>query len=420
MPDTDAPPKVLVVDDRPQAAKLMRLQLRSFCDALIATSYDEAVQIADENDLDVAILDIQLGDNRTGVDLLHELRAMPHLEDLRAIACTAYAVPGSRKRFIEAGFDEYMGKPITKRQLTKTIERLMDPEYRASRVSHARDEAGVNVPPSPAVLSSIMELLAGEDPEPDVQRLVELLQDEPVVVSIVLRHVNSPFYGLSSRVDSVERAVTLLGFQPVCNLVLTELVTQAFADDVTPLVEGIYDSIRQQSLGAALLARAFGEVQKSVRPENAYTAGVLHQIGRFALLSDQPEKYHKLWEETDTPLGWKPPRLREEVRTFRTDYVRTGAELARAWRLPEEQIMTIRYHRAPDHSTHRRYRSLCFTMHAAYHVSQHILHGGGDPETREEARTAIVKLANETSIDASRFRSIVEKHAEDVRSFVLD
>lgn len=349
MPSPSAAPPVLVVDDRPQAGKLIRLQLRADYDVLLASSYEEALAVAEEHPLDAAILDIQLGGQRTGVDLLHALRALPHLEDLRAIACTAYAVPGSRAKFIDAGFDEYMAKPLTKKHLCTTLERLLNPTYQPQRTRYSVQPEKLALPPSPAALSTLMELMDIDDgDEPNVAGLVTLLQREPVMLSVVLRHVNSPYYGLTKRVDSIERAVTLLGFLPVCNLVLTELVTTIFEQDVAEPTRGIYQAICRESVATALFARELCQHVKQVAPEHAYTAGMLHQLGRFALLSQSPDVYSALWHAADTTDQWHAPPPEDEVRALQTDYAQAGAALARSWKLPEEHVLTTRYHRTPQ------------------------------------------------------------------------
>ena len=415
-------PTVLVVDDRPQAGKLIQLQLRADYDVLLAFSYDEAIDVAQQRGVEAAVLDIQLGGKRTGVDLLHALRTMPHLEDLRAIACTAYAVPGSRTRFIDAGFDEYMGKPLTKNQLLGALSRLRDPSYQPQRTRFSVQPQRLNLPPSPAALTTLMELMHVEeedDGEPDVPRLVELLQQEPLMLSVVLRHVNSPYYGLTKRVESIERAVTLLGFLPVCNLVLTELVTGVFAENIPESIRGIYQVVRQESIATALFARELSHHVDDVAADHAYTAGMLHQLGRLALLSEAPEEYPALWTFKEGKKAWHPPPLSDEVRHLQTDYARTGAALARSWKLPEEHMLATRYHRAPEWLRDASARPLCLTVHAAHYASAATLHVDSSTYTSDALQEAFTRLAEGTNATTDRLFRTLQQRTADVKQFVL-
>lgn len=70
---------------------------------------------------DVLVLDINLGGKQTGVDVLRVARSLPGYEDVTAVALTAYALPGDEHRFLEQGFDHYVSKPFSKRQLLEVL-----------------------------------------------------------------------------------------------------------------------------------------------------------------------------------------------------------------------------------------------------------------------------------------------------------
>ncbi len=113
----DAKPRVLVLEDNAESRLLLRHLLRKGFDATLVSGVDEALAVAGEKTFDVALLDINLGEDRTGVDVLEALHAMPQHADLPALACTAYALPGDRERFLDAGFSSYVSKPFVKADL---------------------------------------------------------------------------------------------------------------------------------------------------------------------------------------------------------------------------------------------------------------------------------------------------------------
>ena len=117
--------RVLVLEDNAESRLLLRHLLRRDFEATLVSGVEEALQAAADKEFDVALLDINLGERRTGVDVLKLLRAMPQHRELPALACTAYALPGDRERFLEAGFADYVSKPFVKAELMATLQRAV-------------------------------------------------------------------------------------------------------------------------------------------------------------------------------------------------------------------------------------------------------------------------------------------------------
>ncbi len=109
--------RVLVLEDNTESRMLLRHLLRKEFEATIASGVDETLEAARHNAFDVALLDINLGESRTGIDVLEALREMPQHRALPALACTAYALPGDRENFLDAGFGGYVSKPFVKDEL---------------------------------------------------------------------------------------------------------------------------------------------------------------------------------------------------------------------------------------------------------------------------------------------------------------
>ncbi len=125
---------VLVVEDNPAMRSLMKRMLKTAYEVETASCVDEALRMAQERLFDALLLDIHLGETRTGIDLLQLLRQMPAYREVPAVACTAYM--GKRASALEAGFDEYVEKPFTKTQLHEALARVLS----SSRRLVARDE----------------------------------------------------------------------------------------------------------------------------------------------------------------------------------------------------------------------------------------------------------------------------------------
>jgi CheY-like chemotaxis protein len=115
------PAHVLVVEDNRDTQLLLQYFLRAHCTLEIAAHVEEALRMATGAPFDVFILDINLGEERTGIELLQLLRSLPLHQQTPALALTAYAMPGDRERFLSAGFDRYISKPFTRQELLATL-----------------------------------------------------------------------------------------------------------------------------------------------------------------------------------------------------------------------------------------------------------------------------------------------------------
>ena len=117
-----AAPSILVVEDNAETQLLLDHILAAKYDATIVTSVDAAIQACDTTAFQLLVMDINLGEQRTGTELLHILRDPPHNVTAPAIALTAYAMPGDQQRFEQEGFDAYVSKPFSQDDLLGTME----------------------------------------------------------------------------------------------------------------------------------------------------------------------------------------------------------------------------------------------------------------------------------------------------------
>lgn len=195
-----------------------------------------------------------------------------------------------------------------------------------------------NLPPFPAVALQLMGLLDSDVPVKDV---VKLLRMDPALTAEILRVSNSPLYGLSRHVDSVSHAVVVLGGDAVKRLALTVALgrfTQKFMK---------HKGLRRcwdHSVACGLIAEDLAEFAGQTR-DRAYTAGLLHDVGRLALLACYPNEYDNLIavaSENDFDF-----RLTEK-KLFEVDHCSAGHWLSSSWNLPPDMNEAIAGHHEPD------------------------------------------------------------------------
>ena len=130
-------PRLLLVEDNAETASLMQELLHKRYDVTAVSDGESALREAQEHTFDMVLLDINLGGDPSGADVLRRLRAQPAYEDVPIAAVTAYALPGDRDRLLNIGFDAYLDKPFAPEDLAALVQQLRDEA--ASGRRHTRE-----------------------------------------------------------------------------------------------------------------------------------------------------------------------------------------------------------------------------------------------------------------------------------------
>jgi HD-like signal output (HDOD) protein len=154
---------------------------------------------------------------------------------------------------------------------------------------------------------------------------------------------NSAFYGRPGTIDTIERAVGLLGTQQVHDLVLATAVIHAF-DRISP---DLFDPrlFWHSSLAGAAAAKLLAEHCNILDSERLFVAGLLSRIGNLILLEELPAQMRAIIAEVGDMSNGALAAVQRDYLGF--DYTVLSAELFRAWQLPHELVEPIRLHTQP-------------------------------------------------------------------------
>jgi CheY-like chemotaxis protein len=120
--------RVLVVDDNETTRFLMERMLEAEYETHAAGTAEDAVAAASDVRYDAVLMDINLGVEASGEDVMHRIRGLESYAQVPIVAFTAYALPGDHERFLSAGFDAYLSKPFTKPQVLALLGELIEGE----------------------------------------------------------------------------------------------------------------------------------------------------------------------------------------------------------------------------------------------------------------------------------------------------
>jgi putative nucleotidyltransferase with HDIG domain len=190
----------------------------------------------------------------------------------------------------------------------------------------------------PTVYSSLVDVLA--DPKSTTQDVSNIIACDQASTTKVLRVVNSPIYGFSGQIDTVSRAIFILGFNEIYNLILTSYIMDFFSKKDAVLDFRPVD-FWGHSIAVGIATRLIGQKQGLPNQENFFVTGVLHDIGKlvfFEFSEDQFAEALALSKKTQKSLH------SAEKTVFGMDHSETGALLAERWRFPSSIIKAIRHH----------------------------------------------------------------------------
>jgi len=185
------------------------------------------------------------------------------------------------------------------------------------------------------------------------EKLGQMIGRDPALSARLLKIVNSPFYGFPSTIDTLSRAVTLIGSRDLNDIILATSVTRLFRGIPNNLVD--MDSFWRHSIYAAAAARELSAYlpQGESGRERCFLIGLLHDIGSLLIYNKLPE----LAREALLRSRYNRIELRQaELEVIGFDHAQVGAELLRAWRLPANLITAVEFHHqpglAPDYRQH--------------------------------------------------------------------
>ncbi|MCA8940122.1 MAG: HDOD domain-containing protein [Planctomycetes bacterium] len=195
------------------------------------------------------------------------------------------------------------------------------------------------LPTLPTVVGRLIELL--DDPKAQARNIAELIASDASLAAKILKLVNSAYFGLPSKISSVQQAVVILGFSTIRSIVLGASVIKVFKQ---PGVHAGYFSPHafwNHAVGTGAAAAAIAKIAELPKPEDAFTAGLLHGIGLLIIdqyLHDVMERVQELVEAEGISLN----HAIEHELGF--DHAVLAARLLSDWKLPEHIVIAVQHH----------------------------------------------------------------------------
>lgn len=173
--------------------------------------------------------------------------------------------------------------------------------------------------------------------------LANALKLDPAISARLLKIVNSPFYGFPKQIDTITRAVNLIGMQAVSDLVTATTVGRTFTGMTTEIMD--LSAYWRRSVLSALMAGKIAKACGIDDSERFFIEGLLRDIGHLVLYQTVPQRAQSALIEAGN-LG--TPLAEVEQASIGCDFADVGAELIRSWGMPTQIEQSIRHQLSPN------------------------------------------------------------------------
>jgi len=196
---------------------------------------------------------------------------------------------------------------------------------------------GISVPPQPQIMVDLQ--MEQYMPDPDLETIAKLISQDPGLSGALLKIVNSPYYGLSNKITSIQRAVNLLGSRSIINLINAQSIKGELHDDAIVTLNRFWDTAQDVAMTCLTLAKRVG-LQNG---DEAYALGLFHDCGVPLMLKQFPT-YMGVLEEAYANASAEIRVVDTENRVFNTNHAVVGYYTSKSWRLPDHVSQAIANH----------------------------------------------------------------------------
>lgn len=192
----------------------------------------------------------------------------------------------------------------------------------------------------PEVVAKIVTIV--EDPRSSAAQLHKIVSHDPALVTRILKVVNSAFYGLPGQIGSIERAIVLLGLNAVKNIAVAASLGQLFRG--VKLCEGYTArDLWTHCIAVAVASRDLARSLKLPVADEAFLAGMIHDVGMLISMQLYPEKLREACETAKKPGGVDFCSIERHLMGM--DHQQLGAALCEAWKFPRScQVVAGHHH----------------------------------------------------------------------------
>ena len=204
-----------------------------------------------------------------------------------------------------------------------------------------------------------------DDPDHTAAEIGTVIQQDASLTARLLKIANSPLYGFRSRVDTISRAVTVIGERELRDLVFAVSAVRTFAQIPVDLAN--MASFWRHSIFTGIVAKLLAQECGVLHTERLFVAGLLHDLGELLIFHKLPELAQKALRRS---VAMDEPLHLAERTLLGFDHGAVGGALATLWELPPALLGAIRFHHEPDAAPECLEAALVHLANAIAHIAE--------------------------------------------------
>lgn len=219
----------------------------------------------------------------------------------------------------------------------------------------------VNLPTIPAVVGKLLQII--DDPRTTHADLSNLISQDQVLASKLLKLANSSFYGFSGRVRTIKHAAVLLGFDDLKNLALGVSVIEKFSGNWKSCFD--FDEFWGHAIGCSIAAKMIARQANPAKAGEAFVAGLIHDIGKHVLSQFATDHFEAVVDQiqlSNESWHWV------EKQILGVSHAEVGGWFAERWNFPAQLVDAIANHHTPQEA--RRDPCLAAIVHFADYLTR--------------------------------------------------
>lgn len=199
------------------------------------------------------------------------------------------------------------------------------------------------VPPFPKVAQRVMELV--DNPSVTARKLAEVIKYDQAITANVLKICNASYFGLPRKVSSLDEALVLIGHDVLKDIIVTSSSAQFYEGDVGAGYQLEQGELWKHSVATAIMAKLLAVHVENIDGGNAFTAGLLHDIGKRFLSAFVADDFKKIM---GLVVNDNMPFEQAEKEVLGATHAEIGALILKSWDFPSEMIMAVKQHHSQD------------------------------------------------------------------------